>query len=359
MRRGERDGELAARCPTTSPHLTPPSSSSRRPIPASTCTSARSWSSTRCPTAARRPRRALRALLERRLGAAAALPPAPLGAATGGVRWPAWVEDERFDDASARSPRARLPRAGRRGRARGWAGEFFSQRLDRARPLWEMALVEGLAGRSLGARVQDPPLHGRRRRLGRRGAAPARHRARRPGTGSRRAADGELPCRRAARRLARGGPVPAGPCAPAPTRRCTRSGSREALARRRAVARCSSATSSSARRSRASTPRSAPTAASRSSSSPLDDLKAIKRALGRHRQRRRARRGRRRAPRAAATPAASTPPSRACARWSRSTCAGRRAARPRQPGLSLFVHCPCARPTRSALRRARAARPTR
>ena len=39
----------------------------------------------------------------------------------------------------------RLPEPGGDQELADWAGEFYSQRLDRTRPLWEIALVEGLA----------------------------------------------------------------------------------------------------------------------------------------------------------------------------------------------------------------------
>jgi diacylglycerol O-acyltransferase len=62
---------------------------------------------------------------------------------TGGVQWPAWQEDDRFAiDRHCR--RAVLPSPGDRAELERWAGEFFSERLDRSAPLWEMVLVEGL-----------------------------------------------------------------------------------------------------------------------------------------------------------------------------------------------------------------------
>jgi diacylglycerol O-acyltransferase len=67
--------------------------------------------------------------------------------ATGGLSWPDWQEDERFDLRNhVRS--AALPQPGGEAELLEWAGEFFSERLDRRRPLWEMAVVDGLpAGR--------------------------------------------------------------------------------------------------------------------------------------------------------------------------------------------------------------------
>ncbi|MET0973926.1 MAG: wax ester/triacylglycerol synthase domain-containing protein, partial [Thermoleophilaceae bacterium] len=60
---------------------------------------------------------------------------------TGGLRWPRWLDDERFDIAHHVRAAALPPPAGE-AELREWAGEYFSQRLDRARPLWEIVLVE-------------------------------------------------------------------------------------------------------------------------------------------------------------------------------------------------------------------------
>ncbi len=64
---------------------------------------------------------------------------------TGGMSWPAWEEDPAFDIAT-HIARAALPAPGGYEELQEWASGFFSQRLDRRRPLWEMCLVEGLAG---------------------------------------------------------------------------------------------------------------------------------------------------------------------------------------------------------------------
>jgi len=64
--------------------------------------------------------------------------------ATGGLSWPDWDEDERFHfDNHVRA--ARLPQPGGEAELLEWAGEFFSERLDRTRPLWEMVVVDGLS----------------------------------------------------------------------------------------------------------------------------------------------------------------------------------------------------------------------
>jgi diacylglycerol O-acyltransferase len=63
---------------------------------------------------------------------------------TGGLSWPAWREDERFHfDNHLRA--VALPRPGREPELLDWAGEFFSERLDRTRPLWELVIVDGLS----------------------------------------------------------------------------------------------------------------------------------------------------------------------------------------------------------------------
>jgi diacylglycerol O-acyltransferase / wax synthase len=64
---------------------------------------------------------------------------------TGGLSWPRWQEDPAFDP-SRHVSRAALPTPGGTRELAQWSSEFFSQRLDRRRPLWEMAIVEGLAG---------------------------------------------------------------------------------------------------------------------------------------------------------------------------------------------------------------------
>jgi WS/DGAT/MGAT family acyltransferase len=63
---------------------------------------------------------------------------------TGGFAWPRWIPDERFDVRN-HVIRVALPAPGGPGELCDWAGDFYSHRLDRTRPLWEMALIEGLA----------------------------------------------------------------------------------------------------------------------------------------------------------------------------------------------------------------------
>ena len=63
---------------------------------------------------------------------------------TGGLSWPSWTDDKRFDVRN-HILHAALPSPGGEQELCEWAGEFFSHRLDRTRPLWEMVLLEGLA----------------------------------------------------------------------------------------------------------------------------------------------------------------------------------------------------------------------
>ncbi len=63
---------------------------------------------------------------------------------TGTLRWPTWVADEEFDIA-ARVRHATLPEPGGRDQLLEWIADFYSRRLDRTQPLWEMALLDGLS----------------------------------------------------------------------------------------------------------------------------------------------------------------------------------------------------------------------
>ncbi|MGO8904474.1 MAG: WS/DGAT/MGAT family O-acyltransferase [Solirubrobacteraceae bacterium] len=62
---------------------------------------------------------------------------------TGGLSWPEWQDDPAFE-IGRHVTRAALPAPGGDEELAEWSSGFFSQRLDRHRPLWEMALVEGL-----------------------------------------------------------------------------------------------------------------------------------------------------------------------------------------------------------------------
>ena len=143
-----------------------------------TCTSAR-WASSRAP----RPRRtvvlaaiAAKLHLVPRYRQRVRFPPLALAR-------PIWVDDRHFHlDYHVR--RTALPAPGGDEELRNLVGRVMAQKLDRAKPLWEMWIAEGLDERPLGAGQQAAPLHGRRRlrhgpaERGLRRGAPARRRPR-------------------------------------------------------------------------------------------------------------------------------------------------------------------------------------
>ena len=61
------------------------------------------------------------------------------------LHWPHWVEDGDFDLARHLKSAALEPPGGRE-QLYEWAAAYWSERLERDRPLWEMTLVTGLAG---------------------------------------------------------------------------------------------------------------------------------------------------------------------------------------------------------------------
>jgi WS/DGAT/MGAT family acyltransferase len=63
---------------------------------------------------------------------------------TGGLHWPTWVEDPNFD-LTEHVTEHRLPAPGGDAELAQWAAEYWSRRLDRRRPLWEVCLLTGLA----------------------------------------------------------------------------------------------------------------------------------------------------------------------------------------------------------------------
>ena len=88
---------------------------------------------------------AVRDLLQERLSAMPRYHQRLSEPTTGGLTWPSWTRDEGFDiDRHVR--RAALPAPGGEAELTEWAAEFWSHRLERARPLWEMVLLEGLEG---------------------------------------------------------------------------------------------------------------------------------------------------------------------------------------------------------------------
>ena len=177
---------------------------------------------------------------------------------------PIWIDDPRFN-IRYHVRHTRLPRPGDERLLKRTVGRIYSQHLDRGKPLWEMWVIEGLAGRSRRDRLEDPPLHGRRH-LGR---GPARRVAHREADREFRSAarvaaatGSERRAARARRSRARG--------QGAPQRRVrdprprARRGSRARTARRRASARSAAswrAAAASSRRARRSISRSAPTGA--------------------------------------------------------------------------------------------------
>ena len=86
----------------------------------------------------------VRRSLEARLGELPRYTQCLSQARTGGLSWPTWERHRGFD-ISSHVRRARLPGRGTDADLSEWAGEFFSERLDRSRPLWEMVVVEGLS----------------------------------------------------------------------------------------------------------------------------------------------------------------------------------------------------------------------
>ena len=85
----------------------------------------------------------VRRLLDGRLGAMPRFRKRLSHPHTGGLRWPHWEADPRFDvDAHVRH--ATLPAPGGDSELREWLADFYSHRLDRHRPLWEITLLDGL-----------------------------------------------------------------------------------------------------------------------------------------------------------------------------------------------------------------------
>jgi WS/DGAT/MGAT family acyltransferase len=87
----------------------------------------------------------VRAQLEPRLGAVPRFGARLSAPRTGGLSWPRWVPDDRFDIAD-HVRRAVLPAPGGDAELLEWLADFWSHRLDRSRPLWELALLQGLEG---------------------------------------------------------------------------------------------------------------------------------------------------------------------------------------------------------------------
>ena len=100
---------------------------------------------------------------------------------------PLWTDDPHFNPRYHIRHTA-LPRPADEAALKQLAGRLFSQRLDRSKPLWEIWLVQRMAGRAVRADRQDPPrARGRDLRCGHHDR-PVRHlaRARRHRPGRRR-----------------------------------------------------------------------------------------------------------------------------------------------------------------------------
>ena len=65
---------------------------------------------------------------------------------TGGLHWPQWVDDERFDIARHVLLKG-LPEPRGEAELLEWAADYYSRRLDRSHPLWEAAVLELADGR--------------------------------------------------------------------------------------------------------------------------------------------------------------------------------------------------------------------
>jgi WS/DGAT/MGAT family acyltransferase len=86
----------------------------------------------------------MRALLDSRLDAMPRFRKRLSHPHAGGLRWPRWELDPHFDVA-AHVRHATLPAPGDDAELLDRMGDFYSHRLDRHRPLWEMTLLDGLA----------------------------------------------------------------------------------------------------------------------------------------------------------------------------------------------------------------------
>jgi WS/DGAT/MGAT family acyltransferase len=87
----------------------------------------------------------VRALLDQRLDAMPRFRKRLSHPHMGGLRWPHWEPDPHFDVAG-HVRRATLATPGGDSELLDWLGDFYSHRLDRGRPLWEITLLDGLAG---------------------------------------------------------------------------------------------------------------------------------------------------------------------------------------------------------------------
>ncbi len=65
---------------------------------------------------------------------------------TGGLRWPSWEDGPGEEGLRDHVRHATLPEPGGEPELLDWLGDYWSHRLDRHRPLWELVLLDGLEG---------------------------------------------------------------------------------------------------------------------------------------------------------------------------------------------------------------------
>jgi len=86
----------------------------------------------------------VRELLRRRLGRLPRFATKLSEPHTGGLRWPTWEPGDPEAELSSHVRHATLPAPGGEAELLEWLGDYWSHRLDRRMPLWEMVLLDGL-----------------------------------------------------------------------------------------------------------------------------------------------------------------------------------------------------------------------
>jgi diacylglycerol O-acyltransferase len=89
--------------------------------------------------------RAVRRLAAERLGTMPRFTRRLSSPRTGGLSWPSWEDDSLFDFGT-HVRHATLPAPGGDEELLEWLADFYSHRLDRTHPLWELTLLDGLSG---------------------------------------------------------------------------------------------------------------------------------------------------------------------------------------------------------------------
>jgi diacylglycerol O-acyltransferase len=87
----------------------------------------------------------VRELLHRRLGRLPRYATKLSQPHTGGLQWPTWEHADAETTLESHVRHATLPSPGGDPELLEWLGDYWSHRLDRRRPLWEMVLLDGLA----------------------------------------------------------------------------------------------------------------------------------------------------------------------------------------------------------------------